>query len=93
MPGATGVVQEAGVPGFEVTAWNGLYAPAGTPQPIIDTLNAALKDVLADPDLRKRALALGIDAHASTPAELDARMRSDIAKWGAVIASAHIPIQ
>lgn len=86
-------VQEAGVPGFEVTAWNGLYAPAGTPKAVIDTLNATLHDVLADPALKKRALELGIDAKASTPAELDARMRSDIAKWGSVIEHAHIPKQ
>jgi tripartite-type tricarboxylate transporter receptor subunit TctC len=86
-------VQEAGVAGFDVVAWNGLYAPTGTPKEIVDTLNAALHDVLADPALKKRALELGIDARASTPAELDARMRSDIAKWGAVIAKAHIPKQ
>jgi tripartite-type tricarboxylate transporter receptor subunit TctC len=86
-------VQEAGVAGFDVVAWNGLYAPAGTPQTVIDTLNAGLREVLADPALKKRALDLGIDARASTPAELDARMRSDIAKWGAVIAGAHIPKQ
>jgi tripartite-type tricarboxylate transporter receptor subunit TctC len=86
-------VQEAGVPGFEVTAWNGLYAPAGTPKAVIDTLNATLQGVLADPALKKRALELGIDAKASTPAELDARMRSDIAKWGSVIERAHIPKQ
>lgn len=87
-------VQEGGaVPGFDVTAWNGLYAPAGTPSAVVATLNAALNDVLADPALKKRALDLGIDVRASTPAELDARMRSDIAKWGAVIASAHIPKQ
>ncbi len=86
-------VQEAGVANFDVTAWNGLYAPAGTPQPVLDTLNKALHDVLADPDLKKRALDLGIDAKASTPAELDARMRADIAKWGRVIAQAGIPKQ
>ncbi len=86
-------VQEAGVPGFEVVAWNGLYAPAGVPQAVIDTLSAALKEVLADPTIKKRALDLGIDVHPSTPAEMDARMRSDIAKWGAVIARAHIPKQ
>lgn len=84
-------VQEAGVAGFDVVAWNGLYAPTGTPKEIIDTLNAALHEVLADRALKKRALDLGIDARASTPAELDARMRADIAKWGAVIAKAHIP--
>jgi tripartite-type tricarboxylate transporter receptor subunit TctC len=86
-------VQEAGVKGFEVTAWNGLYAPAGTPQAIIDTLNVALQQVLVDPALKKRALDLGIDARASAPASLDERMRADIAKWGAVIAQAHIPKQ
>lgn len=86
-------VQEAGVAGFDVVAWNGLYAPTGTPKAIIDTLNAALHEVLADPALKKRALDLGIDTRASTPAELDARMRADIAKWGAVIAKAHIPKQ
>jgi tripartite-type tricarboxylate transporter receptor subunit TctC len=86
-------VQEQGVANFDVTAWNGLYAPAGTPQAVRDTLNAALHEVLSDPALKQRALDLGIDARASSPAELDARMRSDIAKWGAVIARAHIPKQ
>ena len=86
-------VQESGVAGFDVVAWNGLYAPAGTPADVIDTLNKGLHDVLADPALKKRALDLGIDARASSPAELDQRMRSDIAKWGQVIANAHIPKQ
>ena len=86
-------VQEGGVAGFDVTAWNGLYAPAGTPDAILQTLNKALHEVLADPDLKKRALDLGIDAKASTPAELDARMRGDIEKWGKVIAQAGIAKQ
>ena len=74
-----------------MTSWNALYAPAGTPQPIIDKLNGALREVLADPDLKKRALDLGIEAKGSTPAEMDARMRSDIDKWTKVIESANIP--
>jgi tripartite-type tricarboxylate transporter receptor subunit TctC len=86
-------VQEQGVAGFDVVAWNGLYAPAGTSQDVIDTLNKALHEVLAEADLKKRALDLGIDTRASSPAELDQRMRSDIAKWGAVIANANIPKQ
>lgn len=86
-------VSEAGVPNFDVTSWNALYAPAGTPAAVIEKLNGALHEVLADPDLKKRALELGIDAAASTPAEIDARMKSDIAKWGKVIESAHIPKQ
>jgi putative tricarboxylic transport membrane protein len=86
-------IAEAGVPDFDVTSWNALYAPAGTPAAIVDKLNGALRDVLADPELKKRALDLGIDAEASTPGEIDARMRSDIEKWGKVIESAQIPKQ
>ena len=86
-------VSEAGVPNFDVTSWNALYAPAGTSPEIIKKLNVALRDVLADPDLKKRALDLGIDAKGSTPEEMDARMRSDIDKWTKVIESAHIPKQ
>ena len=86
-------VQEAGVAGFDVTGWNALYAPAGTPDEIIQILNKALHEVLADPELKKRALDLGINAKASTPAELDAHMRLDIEKWGKLTTSAHIPKQ
>jgi tripartite-type tricarboxylate transporter receptor subunit TctC len=86
-------VQDAGVAGFDVTAWNGLFAPAGTPEAVMQTLNSALHDVLGDPGLKKQALDLGIHANASTPAELEARLRSDIEKWGTVIARANIPKQ
>jgi tripartite-type tricarboxylate transporter receptor subunit TctC len=85
--------QEAGVPGFDVTSWNALYAPAGTPKAIIETLNTALHEILQDPDLKKRALELGIDAKASTPEEVDVRMRGDIEKWGKLIAQAGVPKQ
>jgi tripartite-type tricarboxylate transporter receptor subunit TctC len=81
------------VPGFEVVSWNAMYAPAGTPQAVIDTLNNALKDVLADPELKRRALELGIDTQASAPAEVDARLKSDIQKWTAVIQRAGIERQ
>jgi tripartite-type tricarboxylate transporter receptor subunit TctC len=86
-------VQESGVADFDVTSWNSLYAPAGTPPAIIATLNQALRDVLADPDLKRRALDLGIETKGSSGAEVDARMRSDIAKWSKLIAEAHIPRQ
>lgn len=81
------------VPNFEVVSWNAMYAPAGTPQPVIDTLNKALREVLADAALKKRALELGIDLKASTPAEIDARLKSDIKKWAAVIERAKIERQ
>jgi len=84
---------EAGVTGYEVTSWNSLYAPAGTPKEVIEKLNGALRAVLAEPDLKRRALDLGIDTRATSPAEIDARMRADIEKWAKVIASANIPKQ
>ena len=81
------------VPGFEVVSWNSMSAPTGTPQGVIDTLNKALREVLADPVLKKRALEMGIDLKASTPAEAQARLIGDIKKWDAVITKAGIQKQ
>jgi len=81
------------VPGYEVKSWNGLYARAGTPKADLDVLNHALQEVLADPELKRRAGDLGIDAKASSPDEMQAQMRADIDKWAKVIAEAHIPQQ
>lgn len=86
-------VQEAGVPNYEVLSWNAFFAKAGTPQPIIDALNAGLKKVLADPEVKKKMLDLGIEAKSSTPAEIAARLNDDIKKWGAVIDQAKIEKQ
>ena len=86
-------VIESGVRGYEVTSWNALYAPAGTPADIVARLNQALREILSEPELKKRFSEFGIEAKPSTPAELDARMRGDIAKWGAVIERAKIPKQ
>jgi tripartite-type tricarboxylate transporter receptor subunit TctC len=76
---------EQGVKDFQAASWNSLYAKAGTPQDVIDTLNKALHDILADPDVKQRLLALGIDSRASTPAEMDAQLHNDIKKWAEVI--------
>ena len=84
---------EGGVRGYDVTSWNALYAPAGTPPAIVAQLNGALREILSAPDLKKRFAEFGIEAKPSTPAELDARMRADIAKWRAVIEKAKIPQQ
>jgi tripartite-type tricarboxylate transporter receptor subunit TctC len=86
-------VQEAGVPGFEVISWNGLFAPAKTPPEIMQGLNRALQDVLGSAEIRQRFLELGIEAKASTPDELRERLRADIEKWSGVIARAGIQRQ
>jgi tripartite-type tricarboxylate transporter receptor subunit TctC len=86
-------VQEAGVAGFDVTSWNALFAPKGTPEAVVQKLNGALKEILAAPDIKARLLDLGIEARSETPAELTERLRSDIEKWRAVIEKAGIPKQ
>lgn len=82
--------KEAGEPKWEVTSWNAIFAPAGTPPDVIATLNKALNEVLADPDVKKKALELGIDARGSTPQDIQARLKDDIAKWSDVIQKAKI---
>ena len=86
-------VQETGVANYDVVSWNALFAPARTPPEIVKTLNRALQDILADADLKKRLIALGIDARASTPEEIAGRLTSDIDKWRQVIEKAKIPKQ
>jgi tripartite-type tricarboxylate transporter receptor subunit TctC len=87
------LVSEAGVPGYEVTAWNGLFAPKGTSPAIVELLNRTVRDILAIPEIKTRFASLGIAAKASTPEELKSRMQGDIGKWAAVIERAHIPKQ
>jgi tripartite-type tricarboxylate transporter receptor subunit TctC len=86
-------VQESGVAEYDVVSWNALFAPAGTPPEIVKALNAALQDILADADVKKRLIELGIEAKAGTPQELSARLKSDIDKWQQVIEKAGIQKQ
>ena len=86
-------LQESGVANYDVVSWNALFAPAGTPPEIIKTLNQALQEILSEPEVRKRLLELGIEAKASQPEEISARLKSDIDKWQKVIEKAGIPRQ
>jgi tripartite-type tricarboxylate transporter receptor subunit TctC len=86
-------VKEAGGGDFEARSWNAIFAPRGTPPEAIKTLNVALREVLDMPDLKKRALDLGIEAKASSPEEILDRLKSDIEKWAAVIERAGIAKQ
>jgi tripartite-type tricarboxylate transporter receptor subunit TctC len=86
-------VAQAGVPGYEVTSWNGVFAPVGTPADIISLLNKSIHEAVAIPELKQRYADLGIEAEASTPEQLKGRLESDIRKWAAVIERANIPKQ
>jgi tripartite-type tricarboxylate transporter receptor subunit TctC len=86
-------VAEAGVPGYEVVAWNGFIGPGGLPKEAIETINKAMREILADNSLKQRYATFGIEAKASSPEELKARLVADIKKWGDVIQKAGIPKQ
>src|SRR5881394_1147826 len=86
-------LRESGVADYDVVSWNALFAPAGTAPEIVKTLNQALQEILGDADVTKRLLELGIEARASTPEEISARLKSDIEKWRKVIEKAGIQKQ
>lgn len=83
-------IAEAGVPGYEVTTWNALFAPAGTPAPIINRLNALVRQGLDLPESKSIMAAQGLDPTPSTPAEMNALVKSELAKWAKVIKAAGI---
>jgi tripartite-type tricarboxylate transporter receptor subunit TctC len=82
--------QEAGVAGFEVLTWNGLYAPAGTPKEAVALLEREVQAVLVEPDVVKRFLDLSVQARPTSAEALDQRMRSEIERWTKVINDAGI---
>jgi len=83
-------IAESGLPGYEVGNWYAIVAPAATPQPIVARLNTEINKTLALPDVKQRFLDLAADPAGSTPGDLSAYIRSEIAKWGKVIKIAGI---
>ena len=78
-------VAEAGVAGYEATIWVGLMAPAGTPKPVVDKLNAEIGKVISRPDLQSMWAQQGAVAMIMNPAEFDRYLRADIQKWAHVV--------
>ena len=83
-------MREAGVAGYDLTAWFAAFAPAGTPAPVVDKLNAAFAAALTDPAATKTLLGAGIEPAASTPAELAAFVGTETEKWASIVKSAGI---
>ncbi len=83
-------VAEAGLPGYDVTSWNGLAAPAGTPAEIVALLNKAVNEAVASPDVKTAVASFGMEARGSTTADLQARIKADVDKWAKVIEKAGI---
>ena len=86
-------LDEAGLKGFEITAWHGLFAPKGTPQPVLDKLAGALQTALKSPRVVERFASLGTEPVAqerATPAVLDQHVQAEIAKWKPIIQAAGV---
>jgi tripartite-type tricarboxylate transporter receptor subunit TctC len=81
---------EAGVKGYEIVSWQGIFAPAGTPKEIVQRLNAEIVKILKLPDVRERLEALGLDPVGNTPDEFAAFQKAEIAKWAKVVKDAKI---
>ena len=85
-------VKEAGVPDYEVTGWNALYAPKGTPVAVVEAIGKALREVIASPDMRKRLLDLGVEPRTSSSAEMADVFERDRRKWAQVIQLAKLKV-
>jgi tripartite-type tricarboxylate transporter receptor subunit TctC len=86
-------LDEQGLKGFEVGIWHGLYAPKGTPKPVIDRLSSALQETLKDDAVKKRFAELGAETmpvDKATPAALAQHLKSELTKWDPVIKKAGV---
>jgi len=86
-------ISEAGVPGYEHTGWSGIMAPAGTPKAIVDKLNAEINKLLARADVKANWVKQGADTMSMTPAEFEAYLQADLAKWSKLVKDANIKLQ
>lgn len=92
LPGTPPVAGQ-GLDGFQVIAWNGLYAPRGTPSAIVQKLNAEIARILATPEARQRLLELGHETAGGTPEGLDRFARSEREKWGPLVKSSGMKLE
>jgi len=83
-------VAEAGIPGYETYTWNALFAPANTPEPVVARLNEAANKALADPAVVERMKEFSATIVGSTPAELGAHVKAELAKWTPIVRDANI---
>jgi tripartite-type tricarboxylate transporter receptor subunit TctC len=83
-------MDEAGIEGFELDAWAGLVAPAGTPAPVVAKLNAALRPIIDSPDVQQKFKNVGFQGFSSTPAEFGNFIKLQLGKWQKMVTDANI---
>jgi len=90
--GEVPTIAEQGVPGFESGTWQGVLVASGTPQPVIDKLNAELIRAIRTPDVRARLAGQGAEVVTMSPAEQDRFFNQERARWATVVAQANIKL-
>lgn len=86
-------VSESGVPGFESVQWFGVAAPAGTPQAVVDRLYAAIREVMASPEMKDKIASIGAEAVVSTPKNFAAYLGRDVKQWGTIAKAMNIKVE
>jgi tripartite-type tricarboxylate transporter receptor subunit TctC len=86
-------VAESGVPGFEVTSWQGLFVPAGTPKPVVDKLHEEVMKILQTAEFQERLKGLGMQGSTMTPAQVTEFQKNEVDKWAQVIKAAGIKLE
>ncbi len=81
---------EAGVPGWEVVSWQAVFAPAGTPKPIVQRLNTEIAGIMKTPDVQARLADLGVEVGGGPPEQLGEFQKAEIAKWAKVVKAAGV---
>ena len=83
-------LDESGLPGFDVTSWYSIVAPAATPPAVIERLQKEIAKALDAPDVKARLAGLGAEAVANTPSDFAAMIKTESAKWGKIVRDANI---
>jgi tripartite-type tricarboxylate transporter receptor subunit TctC len=80
------------LPGYEIVSWQAIFAPAGTPQPIVQRLSTEIAKIIREPDVKARLATLGVEPSGAGPAELAAFQKAEVAKWAQLIKTANIKV-
>jgi tripartite-type tricarboxylate transporter receptor subunit TctC len=84
---------EAGLPGFDLSGWTGILAPAGTPKAVIDRISTEMAAIIGLPDIHDKLVKQGMEPFVSTPEQFAAKIKADVAKFGAIIKTAKMKIE
>jgi len=86
-------LSEAGLSGYEIVSWQAVFAPAGTPQAVVQRLATEIGKIISDPEVKARLASLGVEPSGAGPAELGALQKSEVAKWAKLIKASNIKVE